>query len=202
MTVKLAPRNGLEASAFLRDQHTSGSRAWNRKCLVLQRNARGIPALYPSAYAASIGVPESERVKSISDFRVGMIAFSKGADPAGHVFEIASWQGKPRNNPDNLLVWTNDAVHEGGVDLVPITFFEKHWGHKILFGATWLNGYDFSDFNKKPVAARGKLGKNYQHAIEDMQRAIHHHEKAGHTDLVRQLKKDLSIMKVRAKDFA
>lgn len=190
-----APRTGDQAAAFLRAAHT-GPLTWHRKCLQLQREARGLPAVYPSALAAALATPKAERVTRIADLRRGMVAYSDDPNdnnPAGHIYFIAGWSG-PRDSPANLLTWSSDVLRTGGVDLVPVTFYKAHWGDTFQFGATWLNGYNFADLDAPPVATRGSLGENFDHAIEDVRKAIRLHRKAGHTQLVNALVADLQQM--------
>lgn len=187
--LKLAPRNSDEAAKFLLNEHKKGSTNWYRKCLILQREARGVPAMFPSAYSAAVGTPESERVYHEENWRRGMVGFSKGSDAAGHVFYLAG-----RNHDGDWLAWTNDKRH-GMVDIVPVRFFETSWGHKILFAATCLNGYDFSEFNKPPKPMHETLGKNFDHSITLLEHSLEYHKRKGHDQLVKLLEKDIDRMK-------
>lgn len=182
-----------QAAEFLKYQHDTESTDWRALCLKLQRMARGLPAVYPSALAAAEATPESERVYALQDLRRGMVAYSddpNDGNPYGHIYFIIG-----RDHMDRLLTWSNDVRVPGGVDVVPIQFYSRHWGDTFQFGATWLNGYDFSEFNKPPKETRGGLGENYAHAIEDVEKAIKRHEKKGHDKLVRVLRRDLERMK-------
>jgi hypothetical protein len=116
-------------------------------------------------------------------------------NPFAHIFYVAG-----RTPAGRILTWTNDALRTGGVDVVPLDFYEKSWGDRFMFGATWLNGYDFSDFNAPPVETRGTLGDNYRHAIEDIEKVIKYHKDAGHTILVTRLERDLLRMQRRLKN--
>jgi hypothetical protein len=64
-----------------------------------------------------------------------------------------------------------------------LSFYTIQWGHKFQFGATWLNGYDFADFNAAPKPVYPSLGHNYEHAIEDLKKALqsHKHDKTRYT---------------------
>lgn len=192
-----APRTTEEAAAFIKRQHLIESYAWKSMCLSLQRQARGLPAVYPSALSAANATPESERVHKVTDLRRGMVAYSdhpSDSNPFGHIYFVAGWRTKEKTDPENLNVWTNLA--DGTVGIVPITFFLKNWGDPFQFGATWLNGYNFSEFDAAPKPDEGRdhrLG-NLQHGIEDVQRAIRFHEKRGHLALVAALRNDLAAM--------
>lgn len=189
MMTKFAPRNSDEAAQFLLSEHKQGDTGWYRECLILQRTARGIPAVFPSAYAAAVGTPESERVYLEDHFRRGMVGFSKGTDSAGHIFYIAG-----RDHNGTVMAWTNDKRH-GMVDLVPMSFFEDVWHHKILFAATYLNGYDFRDFNKPPKPVHATLGKNFDAGIQSLEKALEYHKRHNHDSLVALLTKDIKRMK-------
>ncbi len=197
--VKISPNTAEQAAEFLRHAH-EGPLEWKALCLKLQREARGLPAVYPSALAAMEATPVGERVTNIKDLRRGMIAYSDDPDdsnPFAHIYYILG-----RSKDKTILTWTNDALRTGGVDIVPLEFYLDRWGDKFCFGATWLNGYDFSDPDKKPRAERGSLGQNYDHAIEDVRKSIKYHKDAGHAKLVIALEKDLVKMKNRKKQFS
>lgn len=200
---KLAPRNSSQAAEFLKAQH-KGSLKWRALCLMLQRQARGLPAVYPSALAAQESTPVGERVHKVKDLRRGMVAYSdeiNDNNPYGHIYYIAGWKG-PKSDANNCMTWTNDMVRMGGVDLVPITAYLSRWGDNFQFGATWLNGYDFSEFDKPPVETRGSLGTNYFHAMEDIEKSIATHRKKGHAKLVKALENDLARMKRKATQWS
>jgi len=201
VTAKLAPRNGEEAAAFLRRQHDTGAK-WPSLCLSLQRQARGLPAVFPSAVSAAAATPKSERVEKVADLRRGMIAYSddpNDGNPFGHIYFILGWKNpKERSDASTLLTWTNLAG--GAVGIVPITYYRSSWGDGFQFGATWLNGYDFADFNAKPKPVKKPvtLGKHYENAMEDLHKAIVNHRKQGHDRLVARLTSDYAKMKALA----
>lgn len=194
-----APRNAKEAASYLKGQITSGSHAWQSLCLKLQRVARGLPAVYPSAVTAARATPESERVEKFDGLKFGMVAYSDhptDSNEFGHIYFIAGRKkGYKLSDPDGILTLTNLA--DGSVGVVPLSFYLRSWGDPFQFGATWLNGYNFAEFDKPPVSERGDLGENYQHAMEDVRKAIRFHEGKGHTRLVTALKRDLERMENR-----
>lgn len=196
MSDKVAPRSTKEAANFLRAAHT-GPLIWKQLCLKLQRQARGLPAVYPSAIAAQLATPLTERVHRREDLRRGMVAYSddpRDANVFGHIYFIAG-----RDRDGRILTWSNDLRRSGGVDIVPLDAYENFWGDTFQFGATWLNGYDFSEFDKPPVETRGKLGDNYRAAMEDVAELERKHRKRGHTILADKLARDLEVMKKRLK---
>lgn len=199
----LAGHNTSEAAAYLTLQRKNGSN-WFRECLILQRTARDIPPLAPSAFTASQLTPASERVHHLADLRRGMVGFSKGSSPAGHVFFILGRRpGFDLENPDGILTESNDVVsgRTGAVGIVPLSFYRVHWGHTFQFGATWLNGYDFADFNAKPKPVHPSLGANYEEAIHLVEKAVKAHATDKDQHLHDLLVRDLARMKARAKRF-
>ncbi len=194
-----APKTAAEAAEFLRLEHTSGSLEWKRLCLKLQRTARGLPAVYPSALSAAMAVPESKRIKR-EDLRRGMVAYSDNpndANPFGHIYYIA---GRDANG--RILTWTNDALRAGGVDIVPLDFYEERWGYSFMWGAEELNGYDIGREYERPEPKHPTLGKNYAEAVKLIEKSIKYHKDAGHPRLVKALRKDLEIMKARQEQFS
>jgi hypothetical protein len=194
-----APNSMEEAAAFLRNAH-DGPLQWKQLCLKLQRIARGLPAVYPSALAAAEATPRTDRVYRVEDLRRGMVAYSDNpvdSNPFGHVYFIAG-----RDAEGRVLTWTNDALRSGGCDLVPLDFYQKYWNYTFQFGAVSLNGYDFSDLNEKPKPKHPTLGANYNEAVERVEKAIRYHKDAGHPRVVRLLKGDLEIMKKRQEQFS
>lgn len=193
-----APKNTAEAAAFLRYQHDHGIR-WNQLCLQLQRTARGLPGVYPTALSAAMHTPESERVYKLDGLKRGMVSYSdhpSDGNPSGHIyFIIGRKKGFARSNPDGILTWSN--LSGGAVGVVPLSYYLRSWGDPWQFGATWLNGYNFADFDAAPVADRASLGDTYQHAIEDVKKSIKFHEGKGHHALVKALKRDLARMQDR-----
>lgn len=198
-TAHFAGNNAKEAAAYLLHQQQQHAN-WRRMCLMLQRSARDIPALAPTAFAAATITPISERVHKVSDLRRGMVGFHKGADPAGHVYYILGRRPKfDADDPHGVLTKGNDVVSSrpGEIGVVSLAFFHEVWGYDFLFGATMLNNYDFSDFNAKPKPVHATLGGNYLHAMEDMRKAIAAQRKAHHDTLVAGLRRDLARMERR-----
>lgn len=162
---KLAPASSDDAAHFNREQHAMDSRAWLRKCLALQRTARKCPAVFPTALSAAIATPKEERVEDKKDLRRGMVGYSydpKIPGTAGHVFLIVG------RLDGSIITASNDVKTPGGVDYVSLDFYENVWGHTFQFGATWINGYDFSDFNKPVQVTKGSLGAHYKAMIDDL----------------------------------
>lgn len=199
---KIAPGSSADAAQFMQLQHKTGSRDWFRKCLILQRSGRKIPAVAPTAIAAAHLVPESERVYKVKDFRHGMVAFSDDpfdSNTAGHVYYICG-----RNKDDVILTWSNDVKVSGGVDCVPLSFYQDHWGDKLLFAATNLNGYDFSDFNKPavPINRYEHLGDRYLAAIDDLKKIRRDKHSHDADRMFKILTRDIDRMEAHYKKFA
>lgn len=199
---KMAPQDSEAAARYLRLQHTTESDDWFRKCLVLQRTARGIPALAPSAIAAAALTPESERVYLIDDLRRGMVGYCDDpydSNASGHIFYILG-----RDKENRILTWSNDVKGTGKVDVVYLDFYKARWGDTFQFGATWLNGYDFSDFNKpaEPVKHFSSLGDRYLSAIDDLKKIRVDKEKRNNKQLVRVLTRDIDRMEKHYEKYA
>ncbi len=194
-SVNLAPKTTDEAAEFIRYQVATDTDAWYRQCLVLQRTARGIPALAPTALAASYLVPESERVYNVDDWRRGMVGFCddpNDANEAGHVFFICG-----RDDERTVVTASNDVRAPGHVDYVPLEFYRERWGDTLQFAATWLNGYDFSEFNKPPKPTRDydTVGEWYLDFIDRLKKVRHHKKQKPGTDrVVRLLTRDIDRM--------
>lgn len=209
MTDLIAPHDTSEAAAFLRSAH-DGPLTWFRSCLEVQRKARGLPPVYPSAAAAAAATPEEDRVYNLDEVKRGMVMFFDDihdSNTAGHIVFACG-----RDAHSNILTWTNDAVREGGIDVVQSDFFPRHWGDPFLFAATSLNGYKFPDFHAAPATpppaskpetsvGTGHLGANFTSAMDALQVAIDHHKRKGHDQLVRVLERDLKRMQHQAARF-
>lgn len=203
MATKLAPRNTPESIAWLRHERVTGHR-YPGQCLILQRSARGIPPLAPTAFSASLMVPAKERTHRIRNYRQGMVGFSKGSNPAGHIFDILGRRkGFDPDDPDGVITESNDVItgELGRIGIVPLSFYHVHWGHNLQFAATWLNGYDFADFNKKPKPVHPTLGKNYEHAIADVKKALAAH-RGEDKKLDAALERDIERMQRKLKRFS
>lgn len=200
---KIAPNDSEKAATYLKLQHSTDSDEWFRKCLVVQRTARGIPALAPTAYAAALLTPESERIHKLDDWRRGMVGFSEDPndpDDAGHVFYVI---GRTKKNV--ILSWSNDVHEPGHIDVVRVGFYESAWHHRIMFAATWLNGYDFSDFNKppEPVKKYNTLGDRYSEAIDELIRIRERKQKHDENrKIIAVLNRDIERMQRHLKRFA
>lgn len=184
MTTPNAPATRAEQFQFLRDQ-IAGPLKWKALCLSLARQAPGLPAIYPSALAAQHATPASRRYP-LARARRGMVAYFDDPNDSnrfGHIVTVAGWDGKGRTLGD-LIVVSNDAKRTGGVDVVRGSFFPEHWGDAFVFATDWLNGYDLPGYDAdavpKPAPGRETIGKNLDHAIADIRRAVRAHRKAGH----------------------
>lgn len=186
-----------EAMAYLRGQHTSGSHAWGGMCLALQRTARDIAPMYPSAISAAHATPEEFRVYKLENVKRGMIAYwddPNDSNPFGHITGVAG------RDDDELLHWTNDAAGYGTVSLVHHSFFPNYWGDKFLFAATWLNGQELDMGTPKPPKPV-KVGDNLRDAIKSLDKAIAYHLERDHPTLVKALKRDRAELQETLKKY-
>lgn len=205
MSTPNAPRTREEQFSFLREQ-IAGPAKWRALCLSLARQAPGLPAIYPSAKAAMDATPTARR-HPLAQAKRGMVAYfddPNDSNPFAHIVTVSGWDGSGRTL-DDLLVVSNDAKRTGGVDVVRASFFPAHWGDPFKFATDWLNGYDLPgyDVDAKPTPAPGRetIGKNLDHAIADLRRAIRAHRAAGHKAAVKALSADLAELMETRKRF-
>lgn len=194
--------NTTESMTYLRGQASSGSIAWQGLCLKLQRVARGLPAVYPSALSAQQATPQDNRYASLPNIRRGMICYfddPNDSNPYGHITGVAG-----RANDGELLHWSNDAAGPGRVSLVRHSFFERYWGDSFQFASDWLNGYelDLPDKKTKPAPPLESTGDRIRHAIDDLQKARAYHQKKSHTKLAKALERDIAHLREVLKEFS
>ena len=195
MTERIAPNGTEETADWLKDVVHSGSTNWYRRCLSLQRQARGLPAVYPTAFSASQATPSEERIYDVDKWKRGMVGYSY--DPripgtAGHIFFVLG-----RAKDGEILTTTNDAKEAGAVDVVRLEFYGRAWGQKLQFASTWLNGYDFKDETKPPKPVKsGNLGEQYEQLRDDLQKVlVRKRKKLGNShELVKALQRDVERM--------
>lgn len=193
-----APATRAEQFQFLRDAH-DGPPVWGALCLSLARQAPQLPPVYPSARAAADAVPVSQRITRVGALRRGMVAFfgsPTDSNPYDHVVTVAGWATPdPTDSLDDLLVWTNDALRPGGVDLVRASFFPEHWGDPLMFGSTSVNGYDLPGYDHGEARTPGHIGVRLDAAMRSIRRAIAHHRAHGHRRIVAALTRDLAELR-------
>lgn len=202
MVDKISPRNTKETAEFIRNERANPSKSWKGRCLELQRTARGLPAVHPSALSAALATPEEDRVYKIEDLRRGMVAYSddpNDSNPYGHTYFIAG-----RSVDNTIWTWSNDVDDVHNIGLVPLSFYDYSWGDKFMFGAISLNGYDLLGTNGLPVAKPGHdfLGKNYEEAIKAVKKAISYHKTTGNARLVAALRRDLAKLILTKEKFS
>lgn len=101
-------------------------------CLMQVRRAWGVPALYPTAYAAWVGAGGAAGANTHTvHYQVhGMPIFLKGNGAAGHIC-IYDKDG---------YVYTTDFPNRGKWGRVKLTTLAKAWGMRVLGGSETLNG--------------------------------------------------------------
>lgn len=195
----MTQRNTEQTIEWLRGQVESKSTAWKGYCLKLCREARGLPAVYPSALAAAQATPREDRVFNKRDLRRGMVAYfddPNDGNPYGHIVTIA---GRKRGT-DEIVCFSNDVKGPGLVSRTNIVFFPRYWGDSFQFGATSLNGFDLLLPDR--TAREPHAGPNFDKAIEALGDAIAYHEKRGHDAMVRALREDLAEVRETKKRFS
>lgn len=114
-------------------------------CLKVCRTARNIPARYPSALVSANETPHEFRIHKVEDIRRGMVAYFDDPRDGNPFSHIATAIGRVRGfEPRNLgdVIFETNSVKSGLVVPVRGDYFERYWGDKFLFAATWLNGYE------------------------------------------------------------
>lgn len=106
-----------------------GPRIWHFLCLKAVRTELGVPAKYQSARLAANAVPKAHRHTTWPPPPGYPVFYGSQYRGAGHV-TLSDVSGK---------VWTNDAVRDGGIDLVAETMITKGWGLPKRFWATQIN---------------------------------------------------------------
>lgn len=189
-------RGTIDAMAWLKRQHDIGSLQWRAMCLSLQRQARGLPAVFPSALAAAEGTPMRDRVYDIDKVQVGMVGYCDDPNDSNRFGHIFSFRGK--NKAGKWVVWTNDALRLGGVSTVEYDWFQTHWGDKFQFAAVSLNGFDLPGVSR-PADAKPSNHPEVQevtravavrYAINSIDKAMAYHKSHNHPALVLALRKD------------
>lgn len=102
-------------------------------CLMQVRKAWGVPALYPTAYAAWLGAGGAAGANTHTDpahFVHGMPIFLKGSSAAGHIC-LYDKDG---------YVNTTDYPNKGRWGRVKLTALAKAWNMRVLGGSETLNG--------------------------------------------------------------
>jgi hypothetical protein len=152
--------------AFLNSQERQ-NHLWNQLCLSLARNARGIGPLHPSALAAQLATPQSDR-RGHDSIRRGMVGFfdnPRDDNPFGHV---ATYKFKGSDG-----IWRLGSNVSGGlVRTVPETLFTQVWGDAFQFAAVSLNGVDFDMSIPHKPHPKPKPGPTMTEMEEHVRRAL------------------------------
>lgn len=114
-------------------------------CLKVCRTARNIPARYLSAVEAQQATPKEHRIYQVDEFRRGMVGYFDDPRDENRFGHIATMIGRVKgSNMDELsgTLWETNSVKSNEVVVVRGDYFAQHWGDKLKFAATWLNGYE------------------------------------------------------------
>jgi hypothetical protein len=136
-------RDTAATLAWLRDQHDHPTQSWYRLCLGVTRQARGIDGLFPRAYDAWVGAKQKHPLTPTAnwhDVPRGAPVFYHGPIEDGVEYgHIVTFFGVTQAGP---LVWSNDVVAQGKMNMVSPLWFLSHWGHTLLGWTGDLNGVD------------------------------------------------------------
>lgn len=188
-------RDTSETIQFLRDDRASGSRRWQGLCQMRVRLARNLPAVYPSAFAAMVATPMSERVYDIDKVERGMVGYADDPNDSNKFGHVFTFVGKTESGL--RLVDTNDALITGGGSVVRYNWFEPNWGDKFQFAATSCNGFDLLLPGQTeppvthPLPQREPKAENFDYARHRLEKALVWHEKHGYSALARKIRRQL-----------
>lgn len=147
-----APVDFEAALAFARAEHRDRSQNWTGYCQKFCRSAYHLPGGFGTAYAQWLGLPDDEKHVGghLSEVPVGAMIFSKGKNPAGHIF-IAS---RPFGKTGTAAGWSTDLVRLGYVDKIARTAILSSWNHTYVGWGGSLNGYDLRYKGRTGTAPR------------------------------------------------
>lgn len=198
----MTQRNTPDTLAWFKHQHDIGSTDWQALCLKLQRSGRNLPGVFPSAFAAMMGTPMSERVYDRDKWQQGMVVYIDDPHDSNTFGHIAGLRVNKKNG--TWLVWTNDAFVRGGVSCVDVDWFKPNWGDPVQFAATSLNGFDLilpqkpvlTKPSKHPVKVPKKATMdNYDYAIHRLEKAMAYHHRHNHPRYVAALEREIANLR-------
>jgi hypothetical protein len=146
---KVAPstNNWRETLEWYRENQTKAQIGFDPDgmCLKVCRTARNIPARYPSAKEAQDATPQEFRVYQVEDLRKTRIGYFDEERDSNRFGHIATMIGRVRGFDPKALhdtLWETNDVKSNELVVVRGDYFERYWGDKFKFGATWLNGVE------------------------------------------------------------
>jgi len=128
-------------------------------CLTDTRGHLEIPPHSLTAFAAWEDLTGSDRVPyggNPNDIPPGVPVFSKGDNPAGHVF----LSGYISDKSGQRLFFTNDQFGDGWITRVHMSFFTDKWHHEILGWGRELNRVAIGYLNPQhggPAAGKSRV---------------------------------------------
>jgi hypothetical protein len=142
-----APRSWQETLVWYRTHQNKAQIGFDpdNMCLKVCRTARGIPPRYLSAKEAQDATPKEFRIYDVEDLRRSVIGFFDDPNDSNRFGHIATMIGRVKGfNPKSLhdTLWETNSVKANELVVVRGDYFERYWGDKFKFGATWLNGYE------------------------------------------------------------
>lgn len=172
-------------------------------CLKIVRTARGLNAMFPTALSSQEATPDSHRTTDPADVKKGMVGYyddPNDENPFGHIVTyVGRVQNEDPSRQSSLLCRTNSVV-KGRIVVVRGNYFEERWGDSFQFASDWLNGQKLTlRASKKPPLGKAE---GLREALRLIEKAIKHHEKAGHSRLVEALKRDKRQLKATIKKFS
>lgn len=159
-------RDWKEALEWYRDNQTAAQIGFDPDgmCLKVCRTARDIPARYLTARDAQDATPSEYRIFNVANLRRGMVGFFDDPNDANRAGHIATLIGRVKGADVEDLhdtLWETNSVKANELVIVRGDYFEKFWGDKFQFGATWLNGFVLDvPARKKEKGPQGKVRLN------------------------------------------
>lgn len=173
------PNNRTAALAYARaqwqhlDPPAKYGSTWHNDCQAFAHVCYGLlTGGFATAYAQWLGLDPEDRhpTTDTSKAPVGALMFSRGANPAGHVW-LAAWPF-PNDTPGSWSPDFNAEVY-GGISKVPRNAPRDRWGHTILGWGTSINGYRLDlTGNGVAKAIESKHYKRIARAINNLENAL------------------------------
>lgn len=173
------PNNRAEALAYARAQRDHldppakyGS-TWNNDCQAFVHVAYGLlTGGFATAFAQWVGMDAEDRhpTSDLSKAPVGALLFSRGSNPAGHVW-LAAFDF-PNGTPGSFSTDMNAKVF-GGISKVPRNAPRDRWSQDLLGWGTSVNGYRLDLSGSKPARAiEPRQYKRVARAINNLENAL------------------------------
>lgn len=175
---KITPVDKTVALRWYRDAITDPPFDPTGMCQRCARESYRVEALNGSAWTQYLTTSPEHRhnTSNFDEVPVGALMITKGANPAGHIFEAA--------NPFSSGVpagLSNDIVRTGHINFCSRNAPRDHWGHRNIAWIMEVNGFvlDLTHARKPPRPLENKRYKRIERSIE-MLREVRDAERKDH----------------------